>query len=266
MIDPSQLVLFIPDGLKNFKQILFNRIGHKIERCGGGVIRGNLDALANVPSSGKIPIVGCTPALRTLIDNWQAKGKDWIYWDRGYARRVFATWLPRGDNGGYYRWHRNTFQLREIRSLPDDRWKALNIKVEPWRKPGDHIVIAAPSETYCRFHRIEKWLTETVETLGRITKRRLVVRHKESSRSLQQDIEGAHALVTHGSIAAVESVILGCPVFVHQSSAAGLVGQTDLRKIETPVRPERTAWLNSLAYSQFNEVELIDGTLFRLLC
>jgi hypothetical protein len=57
----------------------------------------------------------------------------------------------------------------------------------------------------------------------------------------------------------------GCPVFVDQLSAAALVGQTDFSKIETPVYPERQAWLNSLAYCQFNEKELIDGTLWRMI-
>jgi hypothetical protein len=82
---------------------------------------------------------------------------------------------------------------------------------------------------------------------------------------LQQDLEGAHALVTHGSIAAVESVICGCPVVVHPDSAAALVGLTDLAKIEKPVYPDRGKWLFSLAYSQFNETELVDGTLWREL-
>ena len=43
------------------------------------------------------------------------------------------------------------------------------------------------------------------------------------------------------------------------------MGQTDFSKIESPVYPERQAWLNSLAYCQFNERELVDGTLWKLL-
>jgi hypothetical protein len=56
-----------------------------------------------------------------------------------------------------------------------------------------------------------------------------------------------------------------CPVFVDKSSAAVLVGKTDLKEIEKPVYPNRTMWLNSLAYSQFSEAELVDGTLWKLL-
>jgi hypothetical protein len=35
--------------------------------------------------------------------------------------------------------------------------------------------------------------------------------------------------------------------------------------IEKPVYPDRQAWVNALAYSQFNESELVDGTLWRLI-
>ena len=58
---------------------------------------------------------------------------------------------------------------------------------------------------------------------------------------------------------------MGCPVFVHPFSAAAVMGETDLSKIETPRYPERQAWLNSLAYNQWNEAELVDGTLWRML-
>ena len=141
----------------------------------------------------------------------------------------------------------------------------MRIEMLPWRRHGKHIVIAAPTRTYSRFHQCESWIADTIDTLARNTDRQLVIRDKESKRSLQSDLDGAHALVTHASIAAVESVILGCPVFVHPDSAAALVGQTDLTKIESPVYPERQAWCNSLAYSQWNERELVDGTLWKMI-
>jgi hypothetical protein len=58
---------------------------------------------------------------------------------------------------------------------------------------------------------------------------------------------------------------MGYPVFVDKTSAAALVGHTDLRQIETPLMPDRGPWLNSLAYSQYDEHELTSGTLWKLL-
>jgi hypothetical protein len=135
----------------------------------------------------------------------------------------------------------------------------------PWTKPGRHIVIAKPSATYDAFHATHSWLDVTIERLKRHTDRPLVIREKLSEKPLAADLEGAHALVTHQSNAAVEAVIMGCPVFVDPGSAAALVGQTDLSLIEAPVYPDRKPWLCSLAYSQFSERELIDGTLWRLM-
>ena len=126
-------------------------------------------------------------------------------------------------------------------------------------------MIAAPTRTYAAFHQCQSWIADTIDALARVTDRQLIIRDKESKRPLQADLADAHALVTHGSIAAVEAVILGTPVFVHPDSAAALVGRTDLRMIERPAMPDRTQWLYSLAYSQFNEAELVNGVLWELM-
>lgn len=270
MIDPAKVCLFIPGNLKKFKLDLFNRIAAHIEKSGGRAIRGDYEAVKALPDE-IIPVVGGAPELADTYPVWKARGRKFITWDRGYCRRVFASALPWAPDleRSFYRFHVNAFQMQAIRPVPDDRWKALGYAdvVRPWQKGGRHIVIAAPSKTYAKVHRIENWIADTIDQLARVTDRQLVIRDKESCRNrpLQMDLDGAHALVTHGSIAAVESVILGCPVFVHPDSAASLVGLTDLSKIENPVYPDRQPWLNALAYSQFNETELVDGSLWAML-
>jgi len=259
MYVPNQVKIFIPPGLAGFKRRLFDRVADTV---GGPILeQAELEALPD----NLIPAVGCTAAIRPLIDAWAARGRKWIYWDRGYARRVFATWLPRGKDGGYYRWHIGTFQMQTIRHVPDDRWRALNTEVSAWRKNGRKIVVAAPSPSYLRFHNIDGWVERTVAELRRHTDRPIEVREKTDTLPLSCQLHTAHALVTHGSNAAVEAVIMGCPVFVDRSSAAALVGLTDLSRIEHPVYPEREPWLHSLAYSNFCESELFDGTVWRLI-
>jgi hypothetical protein len=267
-VDPSTVAFFIPAHLKKFKRDLFDRIGRTIDRAGGAVVVGDFELLDHKVRKGRIPIVGCTPELRPYIDRWKAEGRTTIYWDRGACRRVFATDLPPGKDGGYYRWIVNAYQMQTVRDVPDDRWKALDQPLWPWRKTGRHIVVAEPSPTYQRFHGIEGWTERTIAELKAITDRPIVVRDKEMQRfgrKLHEDLKGAHCLVTHGSNAAVESVIMGCPVFVHPDSAASLVGRTDLKDIEQPLYPDREPWAWSLAYSQFSEVELVNGVLWRLL-
>lgn len=267
MIDLSRLAFFVPGHLQKFKLNLFNRIASHIEALGGVVVRGDFAGLHSVVMDDRrVPIIGCTPELKPYLKVWIAEGLDWIYWDRGYARRVFATWLPRGDNGGYYRWHLNSFQMKAIREVSGDRWKSLNTPLENWKlNSSGHILLAEPSPTYQRFHEIQGWTEKTIEELRKHTDRKIVRRTKESKVPLSVDLAGAHAMVTHGSNAAVEAVIMGCPVFVAPDSAASLIGEVDVSRIETPLYPSREAWARSLAYCQFNEQELVDGTLWRFM-
>lgn len=268
MIDPAKVCLWVPEGLKKFKLDLFNSIAAKIEQKGGRVVRHDERRLEDLPDD-IVPIVGCHPPLKAMIEDWRARGRTFIYWDRGYLMRWFATCLPQPASmeQSFYRWHVNAFQMEGIRDVPDDRWKRLRTPVQPWRKGGRHIVIAAPTATYSKLHGCENWIAETVTALAKVTDRQLVIRDKEQfrRRPLQKDLDGAHALVSHGSNAANEAVILGCPVFVDRSCAAALVGRTDLQSIESPAYPDRQPWLNSLAYSQYDERELVDGTLWRLI-
>src|SRR5262245_46164580 len=282
-IDPRQVAFFVPPGLKKFKQKLFDRIANHIAHAGGRVVRDDHKQLVkSVPEF--IPIVGCSPPFAGSIRQWQADGTPWIYWDRGYLRRVFATWLPKGSDmgldGGFYRWQVGSFQMLKIRDVPDDRWRALRLdrpfKINgemlaplphEWHRGGRHIVVAHTLADYWDLRGLSRdWSLHVAEALRRHTDRPIIVRDKESKVPLHVDLAGAHALVTHGSIAAVEAVALGYPVFVDYTSAAALVGRTDLAQIENPHYAEnRLPWLASLCYSQFHEQELVDGTLWRLI-
>ena len=277
MIDPGKTAFFIPPGLKKFKLDLFERIAGHIKGLGGKIVRHDYAALiAAAPA--RIPIVGCTPQFAAAIAGWQANGTPWIYWDRGYLRRVFATWLPRGSDmgipGGFYRWHLNGFQMDRIHDVPDDRWRALKLdkSVRPYAGGGGDrswIIVAHTLPDYWNLRGLpEDWSFKIAEQLKYYTNRKIVVRDKESKTPLDQELLGSHGLVTHGSIAAVEAIVMGYPVFVDRSSAAALVGITDFKLIEHPIFPSdatRQRWLNSLAYCQFTEKELCDGTLWRLI-
>lgn len=209
-----------------------------------------------------VPIIGCTYEIRHLIKDWLRTGRRFIYWDRGYVSRGGKAWLPtRG--WCHYRWQLNGYQMTGIDpKASKDRWRMRRQPVQPWRKVGGHIVIAAPSPAYSRFHELDGWWLEKVLEAAHATGRKVIVRQKDTTRPLARELEGAHCLVTHGSVAAVEAVIMGYPVFVDETSAAAMVGRTDL-DLENPVMPDRTAWLHSLANAQFNLPEILSGECWK---
>ena len=206
---------------------------------------------------------------------WQ-DGRRFLYMDTGY----FGNRPNPQNPHGWKVWHRivpDNFQHGEtIIPRPADRWERLKIAVEP-RKTGSKILIAAPDEKPCQVYDIEldKWLTQTVETLKTFTDRPIEIRQRDPNRQrrLHNDfnlaLKDVHAVVTFNSNAATESVMAGVPVFVlAPCSAAMPMANTDLSKIETPWFPDQDmvqAWCRHLAYGQFHNTELADGTAMKIL-
>ena len=92
---------------------------------------------------------GMTPVLRGILkykimQKCLADGKDFYYVDSGYVGNNISRHNRMG-NKLYHRIVKNDLQQAEIRPRPGDRWKALDVKLQP-RKFGRKIVVAAPDE------------------------------------------------------------------------------------------------------------------------
>ena len=198
---------------------------------------------------------------------WQ-DGRTFYYMDTGYF-----------GNGRWKTWHRITrdnLVQTTIKDVPGDRWERHGIKFQPWRY-GTKIIVAAPDEKPCKFYGIDlaQWINQTVTTIKQHTDRPVVVRQRAKNRidriqndTLADALQDAHALVTFNSNAAVESILLGVPVFTLAPNAAEPVALQDLSQIETPYYPEQDklyAWASSLAYSQFHNSELANGRAMEMI-
>jgi len=87
-------------------------------------------------------------------------------------------------------------------------------------------------------------------------------------KTIFEDLDNCHALVTYQSIAAVESVLYGVPAFTLAPTAADPVSDKDLSLIETPSVHDIDKvykWACHLAYGQFHLDELKNGTAYRIL-
>ena len=204
--------------------------------------------------------------------------RDFYYVDSGY----FGNERTAGNPNGWKLWHRvvkNNLQHGEIVDRPDDRFRKFKKEFRPWKKTGNQILVAAPDEKPCKFYGINKqeWVEQTVATIKQYTDRPVVVRERAAKRidrtanntlqfALDQDV---FALVTYNSVAAVESVFHGIPVFtLAPANAAGPVGLQDLSRIDTPYYPDQDklyAWGCHLAYGQVHVEEMRHGRAIEIL-
>lgn len=167
----------------------------------------------------------------------------------------------------------------------------LRLETQPWSNAGYNIVIAAQrsdSEQWAGQPPTTAWLTETANTIKKYTDRPIVIRPHPRQRisnipgcviEMPRPIQGTYdsfdydrclstawAVVNHNSGPGSLAVLNGVPAFVHASSLAAPVGNTDLSAINNPSRPDRTAWLERLAHTEWYTEEIASGLpLKRLL-
>lgn len=221
----------------------------------------------------------CVPAERGLVDGvgiiWgllrgspeliaesRKRGQPFFHLDHGYFKR--SDHMVARTFDGHYRVTLNGNQQSWVIDRSDDRWKRLGVELKPWRK-GQNIVVCPSSDHFNKCFGLENWEAETVALLKQHTDRPIVVRRKDGQGSFAEAMADAHAVVTSMSLAAVEAVTMGVPVFVGAGSAAAPVGLTDYSKIESPLYPEREPWARSLAYGQFTRDEMKEGLAWSVL-
>jgi hypothetical protein len=219
------------------------------------------DELAESAELRSIPVVwGVLRGSDAILERAKAQGLHFYYIDHAYFDR---------GHGHSYRITRNGYEAGPVRKCKDDRFKKLEVTIEPWRKSGRSIIVCPPTDFFAAAHGCENWLEETLAQLRLETDRPITIRAKprpgEPVIPLREALEDAHALVTHSSNVAIEAACLGTPVFVAPTSAAAQIGRSDLGMIESPRYPKRDGWLAHLAYSQFSLEEFTSGEAWKIM-
>ena len=216
-----------------------------------------------------------TPAvLRGITKHKQmeacrAAGRDFYYMDTGY--------FGNGKRKTYHRITKNDVQnFGPIIERPRDRLDRTGVKYKKFR-PGRNILLAPPSQKLLNLYDInlEEWLDKVQQEIRQHTDRPVVVRLKQSratrvnydtiEMALDQDV---HCLVTFSSIAAGEALLWGKPAITLGPNAAAALCSNSISEIETlkiPTLDEVDAWARHIAYCQFSEPEMRDGTAWRIL-
>jgi hypothetical protein len=201
----------------------------------------------------------------SLIKSYQDKRIPFYFTDMPYWNRYM------GDNRNACSWRiiPNALHVNWIDDFPNDRFNKLSAKIKDFRKNGNHILVCPSSQTMNRFYNQENWLQNTINEIKKYTDRPIKIRQKPRNSytsgpraaliSFEEDAKDAWAVVTSASIAGVEALCLGIPVFCTEYSPCASIANLNLSAIENPRFNCRDKWLNTLAYYQYTEVELRSG-------
>jgi hypothetical protein len=169
----------------------------------------------------------------------------------------------------------------------DERAKKLGLKADLWC-PNTKGPVVICCQNYNSFQwngkpSIEQWLENTIIEIQQYTKRDILIRaHPRSTisdiskkfKNVQYSVptkiprsyddydfnpKTAWAVVNASSGPGVQAAIKGIPVFVENASLAWDVGNHNFSTIEKPEMPDRTEWINHLAYTEWTISEIAAG-------
>jgi len=176
------------------------------------------------------------------------------------------------------------------------RWdlisKRLNIKLKPWKKNGNDILICCQRDGGWSMsgEQLMPWLVRTVQQIRKNSDRRILVRfhpgdknqlnHKRMiaryrlpnvivshSENILQDFANAYCVINHNSSPTVAAAIEGIPTIVLDSarSQAADVSHHNLTEINNLKEFDRETWIHKMAQMHWTLDELKDGTAWRHL-
>lgn len=173
------------------------------------------------------------------------------YADHAYLRR-----------GKFYRVTKNGRQHCGVGTTDLSRFMRLGVDIENWKKNGKHILICPPDEIFSTLIGLDhkKWLSQTKRKIKKNTDRPIVIRDRNSTTPLFDDLKKSHAVVTHESNVAVDAILYGVPVFLTGNSIAKPMALDDLTQIEKPFYPDnRIIWAGVVADNQWTPEEIKKG-------
>lgn len=199
-----------------------------------------------------------------VIEAQRDAGADYLVMECGYVgdRYEYNSLGFNGLNG------RADFLNGDV---PGDRWAAHADLMRPWRKGGDYIVIMGqvPGDAALAGMDVGRWVGGVAKTLRARYSLPVYFRpHPNAGQdgpsdvltgSLADCLERARLVVTFNSNAGVDAVLAGVTtVAMDQGSMAWNVALHE--PLLASHHPDRTGWAHRLAYCQWTQAELADGT------
>lgn len=237
-------------------------------------------------------VIGIKGMSKKVMEEYRRGGRNCMLVDKSYFVR-----------NEYVRLSVDAFQPAYAHAIPrsHDRWNriasACRIELRPRRPRGKFMIYAGSSQKYCDWHGlgdVSEYARSVCHAINKQTHSEMpllyrpkpswVAGHPDDVEEVAETefsgpdvklgvlLENCHAIITHGSNAAVEGIIGGVPAVVISSGACaaepmagrGISAETVLEPT-FPTDAARLQWLADLAYCQFNVAELTDGTAWEIV-
>lgn len=214
-------------------------------------------------NEGTLVLRSRSPEANNIIRQCWRIGQPFVYVDTGYFNEAGIK--------TYHRVTLNHFQRFDVIDRPDDRWRMFQSKGVtdvPWRTGGNKIIVCPPTEKSLGAYdwTSNDWTTITVNQLSKThPDKEIVLRTKPKPEERRQGDSLQNALADpsvyavascHGGVA-IEAALMGVPSYVHAHNAAQSIAQTDFSL--DVIRPDKTKWLHSISYDQFDLTEFESG-------
>lgn len=223
---------------------------------------------------------------------WQTslyRGEPFIVMDLGalYRYGTYKVAVNGINNDGYFGPKFND----------DKRAKKLDLHIREWKSnPNGPIVIAAQNSNSGQFKFFDEQMHWTISIMKNIrlhTDRKIILRHHhrhtlellwtpnnfEYTECVKEpgtetvlpgtdwithdkwkfDVDDAYCIINYCSNPSIQAALMGLPLFTTKHSLAWEVGNLDITNINNPITPDRTQWLNDIAYTEWYPEEIATG-------
>jgi hypothetical protein len=180
----------------------------------------------------------------------------------------FANWNSLGDNiliMGQLEGDSALIEMYDAGYKTFDDYIIEQIKII--RQYTDRPILVRPHPLNAKtFYKLEKFLNKQYSSIS-VSKNYNSTTTLNGGKGLEKDLESAYCVVTYSSNSAVEAIEKGIPVFTLSStSSAYEVGHKDLSLIEhLDYNIDISDWCNKLAYTVWNEDEILNGEMWNHL-
>lgn len=199
---------------------------------------------------------------------WRYPYNEWIKQGRQHIEIDYGYWGKNNPRRNTRRVTYNGSHNLKMKSPPHSRIHTLDPKVQKWQRDrGDYLLLIEPQQEIV-FERLgifmSDWKKQLLDKITPFWQGPIKWRRKAGGKnpgrwpSFLEDLKGSHAVVGERTMACVEAVILGYPAYTVDYSAVSLLMGTDLSCLSSPVLPDRSEWLEHIAWSQFHPDEFGD--------